>query len=361
MSGTDIDNLELSPEELQARLAERDELVAELTSRLEQAAEQLDRLKRMGADRGLRIGGGTLPPELVEQQRQLAEDLQQALEVWGDIQPGLMFSRIEMQLEEIRDLVVHAGSSGAMPASSAATIARTAEADLPPTADSAGDSAGEQTGKTGESGEDAAAAGLSTYEAFKAGLAPEEGTAEQQPPPTEAAGSAVGEITAEVEAAADADKEGSATADIPRVDPPEEIEADETDPERLWQAIEQRDSYIVYLSQRLRAAETAQRPVDRWSDLENAPEELADSLRNYEKQLDDMLRTAEVEISLERARLGREAAQLEQQKQLLEREKNRLGIRSGKEASEAEDGEEDVPKARTWWALFRRNEEEKEE
>ena len=89
---------------LEFQLQEKEQLIAALTERLEQAAEQLDRLRRSGADKALRTGGG-IPPELVEEQKQLVGDLQRVVQQWEDMQPGALLGRVEMQLGELRDLV----------------------------------------------------------------------------------------------------------------------------------------------------------------------------------------------------------------------------------------------------------------
>ena len=78
-------------------------MVAALTERLKQAAEQLDRNHRMGADRGLRLGGG-IPPEVIQTQKTLVEDLQRAVEQWEGMQAAATLGRIEIQISELRDL-----------------------------------------------------------------------------------------------------------------------------------------------------------------------------------------------------------------------------------------------------------------
>jgi hypothetical protein len=91
---------------------EKDGLITALTDRLEQAAEQLDRLRRSGADRGWRGGGGAgLPPELIQDQRTAIEDLKESIERWEGMQAGLTLGRMEMQLGELRDLVVALGAN----------------------------------------------------------------------------------------------------------------------------------------------------------------------------------------------------------------------------------------------------------
>ena len=87
-------------------LVQKDQLIQALTDQLEQAAEQLDRLQRAGADRkrgGLLGGGGS---GLTDEHRQTFDDLQRIVQQWEDLQAGLTLGRIEIQLSELRELVV---------------------------------------------------------------------------------------------------------------------------------------------------------------------------------------------------------------------------------------------------------------
>ena len=88
---------------LESKLRGKNELVAIPTERLKQTAEQLDRNHRMGADRGLRVGGG-IPPEVIQTQKTLDEDLQRAVEQWEGMQAAATLGRIEIQISELRDL-----------------------------------------------------------------------------------------------------------------------------------------------------------------------------------------------------------------------------------------------------------------
>jgi len=346
MPDTEQEYAHLNVEDLQARLADRERLVEELTSRLEQAAEQLDRLKRTGADRGGRAPAGPLPPELIEQQQSLTEELQAAVQSWEDMQPAALLSRIEEQLADLHtaimdrsaDMPAAVSDPGDRPESSPA--AETPPSEKPPS-------------------------GLSTYEAFKAGLISSADLGDV----TSSAESrksvpATDETSSEEDSAAEsADDRHAADADtatwkpaedIPPVKPPEDIDRDDADRNELLRALDQRDAYITYLIRRLRAAEAAPRLADHLSDAEHVPQELVESLKSYEHQLEETLRMAEVETSLERARLGREAAQLELQKQQLEREMKRLGMSSaGAQFSEdAEATGEAATPARKWWQIF---------
>jgi len=137
------------------QLREKERLVTALTERLEQAAEQLDRLRRTGVDKGRRpnVGGGGLPPELVEEHKTTLEDLKRVIARWEDIQAEGSLGRIETQISELRDLLVSSGTSlghgtSHLPASSAArerpaeaAPAKPAEAGAPRPAGKAGGNA----------------------------------------------------------------------------------------------------------------------------------------------------------------------------------------------------------------------------
>lgn len=82
---------------------ERDELIHELTQRLAAAAEKLDRLHRMGLDRGQRVGG--FPKEVVEEQGELVADLHRSVQMWEDMQSAAAFGRLEWQFSELREFV----------------------------------------------------------------------------------------------------------------------------------------------------------------------------------------------------------------------------------------------------------------
>lgn len=305
MAKTKSSNSKADTESLQARLADREQLVEELTSRLEQAAEQLDRFKRTGADRGGRIinGGGGLPASLVEQQQTLTEELQQAVRDWENMQPTVLLSRVEMQITELRDLMFERGDGMAVPAPTKETSSASASQLTKPSSTPT---------DNGSTNGDVDPSGMSLYEQFKAGLTGDEPPADESNAssvPTESAS----ESAPTAEAAA-----RPVEAEIPAVDPPEEIDLESADEEALREAVHQRDSYITYLLRRLRAKEVAAWPAGEWKDLEGVPGELAVRLEEYEKQLEELLRLAEVETSLERARLGREAAKLELERQQIQ-------------------------------------------
>jgi len=310
---------------LESQLQEKEQLVAALTERLEQAAEQLDRLHRSGADRAMRVGGG-IPPELVEEQKQLVEELQQAVQQWEDMQPGALLGRLEIQITEIRDML--AGQFDGAYALMASSERSPRESER-----STREEESPRRRRDGESR--SPASGSAAYEAIKAGLLGDDPPAEHDDEQeTEARDGEQAEETTSTEPT------GPEYEETLLADPPASIDVANAGVEELRHAVEERDSYILYLLQRLRNAES--RPVVRnnWSVLENVPAELRVRLEVLEKQLEQTLRTAEVELSLQRAKLGREEARIRLLDEHVQKELKRAGLTEEKleEGAEEEKG-----------------------
>ncbi|MFQ5733252.1 MAG: hypothetical protein ACE5KM_15025 [Planctomycetaceae bacterium] len=336
-NNVDLSEFEGDIEGLQARLADRESLVTELTKRLEQAAEQLDRLQRSGTRPNHLVGGGGSSPQLIEEQRALTEELQHAVRQWEEMQPATVLARLEMQVGEVRDLIVERLDRDALAALAAAVPSTPAgpAADQPAPA--------EDTGTTVDSPVEQPD-GLSAYEAFKAGLADSE-TAESPD--------------------ADSSSETSAPEEpavVPSTfDPPEPVDFDSAGPDELREACDQRDSYIAYLTSRLRAAESKTQPAGDWSDLEGVPDELRARLEESATALEESLRLHEVATSLERARLGREANRLESLDHQLRRRARNLGVDldgdgdGNEESPEDDPADEDTRNTRGWFGFGKKS------
>jgi chromosome segregation ATPase len=283
---------------LEAQLSDKEQIVAALTERLEQAAEQLDRLHRTGADRGMRIGG--LPPELVEQQQKLVEDLERAVQQWEEMQPGAFLNRLEAQLSDIQEGVRRL-ESGDGEVRSSHSGHRSEE---PPRSSS-------QSPK-------------SILDFMKASMGA----------PAEAAG-ADEAAAAEPGAAAE-----QVVCHIPLPsleDPPAPVDLAQASPEQLSSACEARDTYILYLLHRLRQIESLGHVPNSWAGLENAPEELRARLEDLEKRLQETLRLAEVELSLQRAKLAREEARIHSMDEQVQKELRRAREASDGQSTQGED------------------------
>lgn len=280
-------------EDLEAILAEKDHVVTALTVQLEEAAERIDRMQRMGHDRGPRSGGGGVPLEMIEEQKNIADNVQRFVLQWEESQPTAALARIEMQLSELRDLVVQSQEST-------------------------------HGGAVVEPKSDAGAGStLAGWEAMKANLlagSAEEGEADSEDPPME-------------------DDEA---IQLSTVAPPVPVEDGSSDVD-LRNAVAERDNYILWLQQSVRQAELRRRKALALAG--DTPEPLQHRLEELEHVYQEQRRLAEVEMSLERARLGREEMRLRQLEDVLQRELKRLGVQNagGGKPSEAE-----CPKNRRW-------------
>lgn len=286
--------------ELKARLKEKEELVSALTERLEQAAEQLDRIQRSGGDRAGRTGG-VLPLEMIEEQRSLTQNLQEVVTHWDESQPTEALERIEKHLIELRDLVSNQSGAGGFRTSASQQ------------------SLGSDRSET---------AGLSGYEALKASMLSENAGE------TPVIGAQSPEETA-VSSAIEEETEPVIHVELPEpdsIEPPEAIDSETSDLDVLRQAVDVRDKYIGYLISKLKASESRTGLKVDWEALNNAPEELQTRLQGLEERLEELLRLAEVELALERARLGREANRQEQLELQIKREMKKLGMSDGNDA-----------------------------
>jgi hypothetical protein len=311
-------------ETLEAQLAEREQLVTALTERLEQAAEQLDRLHRTGADRGVRSGIMGIPPELVQQQQKLVEDLQQAVQQWEDMQPGAFFGRLESQLTQIHDLVLNHGGGGPGQNPTDAAFSR-------------GESRYEQSPPRRNPSDSP----KSVLEFMKASLLAEEAPAPQDSSATEPESPRVAAVPAVLHIELPALQEA-----------PEPIDRQNGTREELIEACETRDAYVVYLLQRLRRIESMGHVPNSWAGLENLPEQLRERLEALEKRLEETLRLAEVELSLQRAKLAREEVRIRVIDEQLQKDLKR----ARQDAPSESDGKDDQSGSRWKRMLGRRGE-----
>jgi hypothetical protein len=294
-----MNELSVLPDDIQHHLEEKDRLIQALTDRLSDAAEQLDRHQRSGGNKGSRKGGPS--GELLEQQRSLIEKLSGVLELWEDVQPRDAFARLEARLDDLREQMESAGDA---PFMSRAAAAEAPESTTPHRAE-AGETKRPQSSPT------------SGWEALKAQLLESAGSDAEPPRPRTASPADDSPPIAQQFAA-----EAAAQIEFPTP-----IDLQIAAREELEQAIEIRDRYICYLTGRLRLEEQRTRETIDWEALNNAPDALRKALQALERDLEERLRIAEVDLSLERARLSRVQSRTEELQRQIER---RLQSRGGK-------------------------------
>jgi hypothetical protein len=287
---------------LTSELHEKEELIHALTAQLEQAVEQLDRIQREGGNRGGRGGGSSaVAGDFVEEQRYVNDRLNQWLDLWDQQQPFDLFARLEHRLEEI---VQRGVTAPAVP--SFGFESTPAEVKEP---------------------EDTAAA----WEEAKRQLLGDMSFGESAAAPT---------------VASIPDPPGC-PADLCYPSP---VELETAERVVLVDAVEVRDRYIAYLTQRLRALEM-QGPTN-WDALNNSPHDLRIRLEQLEADYREHLRREECDMALERARLAREQNRLKQDRHKLEVQARKLGLTEDVPGSTSSgEGDNDD---RSWRKMFGR-------
>jgi len=259
--------------DLEAELAQRNDLIAALTAQLEKAVNQLDRLRRAGADRA------PSAPARPGESSELASRLTSVLDDWSEFQPSLRIERIEHGIERILEMLDEQRISAAT-------------ASAPP-------------------------APQDYWEQAKTRLLAENPPEGNSPPVTAAA--------AMVEPPRiEPDSFPAALDELPSPVPgPAPVPAD-APPETLWDAIETRDQYIQYLITRMRTIESQKYLTGPVEQLFEKSGEQGKELQALDLLLRERLRQAEIAHSLERAVLARERAKLSQVRQHLEAELKRM-------------------------------------
>ena len=266
---------------LQQSLQEKEHLVTALTDRLEQAAEQLDRVRRTGGDRALRRGTGAgLPAELLEDHRAAIDDLKQTLTRWEEMQAGMTLGRLETQVSELRDLIVGRGSTGDLQGA---------------TPDRSNSSRERPSSK-------------SWWEQQKEAL-----LGGESPSPKE---TMTGEYLPQSTALAD--------LQIPEAPAPLNFENLVLDEARA--ALQERDAIITQLREQLLLAQAAETLAGHELGSVELPAGLRERLDLLEQQWQSKFRQVELDLSIERARLSREGAQVQSHRELIDKEMVRLGM-----------------------------------
>jgi hypothetical protein len=294
---------------LQAELVEKERLITALTDRLELAAEQLDRLRRSGADRGWR-GGGGVPADVIQDQRAAVEELKQIAARFDEMQAATTLGRLEMQVSELRDLVVSIGQG-------AATASPGRRGDAPQAATPPAHKA-----RPGGSWWDRQKAALLEDDPANTADAPDHVPTEQ-PAPTDLADDHAADSSSETSSEATANWQPLPFAELELPDLPAEPDWDELTLESACALLRERDALILELREPLAAAQMAGLLAQGLGRIEALPEPQQARLRHLEETWEARFRKHETELSIERARLAREqmtAKQLQEQlrKQLAE-------------------------------------------
>lgn len=362
--------------ELELALEEKEQLIVALTERLEQVAEQLDRRHRTGADRGMTISGGGVSQEVIEEQQKLAQDLHAVLELWQGMETDASLSRIELQISELKQVVekgFEAGPVAATPSTlvdylSSPTIESSPEEPESQVEEQASEqlepeeqsvSAPAENTPLAEDSSTADSEDASGWEAMKAKLLAGQGVdvstdlAKQTPPPSPPPAPPQEVPTESItenfstENAADTSQRTLSSYKPPLPEAPVEIHYELASKDQLMQAIKERDQYISQLIKRVREAETAVIPVN-WEQLNNAPKELLEKLQVLHHDLEHNLGLAEVEISIERARLSRTESMLQNREAQIRKKEKQMGLNQDREEEKVDDNSLDDEGKKSW-------------
>ncbi len=287
---------------LMDQMRSKDALVLQLTERLGAAAEELDRLQRSGADRRAGGGGpGASSRELMEQTGQLTSRVEEALDSWG--QTSNHYEVILQRLDEIAGCLSHStvveSKPGSKPAGGLFQAPGTAATSAKPTAPS---------GASAEPGQG------SYWEKMKASMA--DGSTPPPSPSSSSQGSAPSG-PAPIHIA-----EPVAIEEI--APPPAVIDVDTASIEELREAVATRDAYISTLITELRMANTLPELPQDLMNSGLAPDELLASLVDLETRLKTGVQRENLELAIERARMGRERVRMDQVKAQLEEQIKRI-------------------------------------
>lgn len=300
-------------EALKAEILGKEDLITALTDRLEQAAEQLDRLRRSGADRGWR-GGGGLPADVIQDQRAAVEELKQIAARFDEMQAATTLGRLEMQVTELRDLVVTLQQSPQRP--------ETGSPQRTPVF----------SGPAGASAFTASPPSGSWWDRQKAAMLGDD--------PPEESSQDNGSPADDLSAAGD-DGSGSETADqrivpdfsqfvfeIPSLPP--EPHWDELTLEHACALIRERDALLIQLREPLVQAQMANLFAQGFGSIAVLPDDLRTELSDLQDQWEARFRKHETELSIERARLAREQMQARQIQEQLRKQTNDAGATAGR-------------------------------
>lgn len=138
-------------------------------------------------------------------------------------------------------------------------------------------------------------------------------------------------------------------------EPPALVDFDTADPLTLIDAIRCRDEYIMRLLRRLSAPDSSTLLPD-WEKLNFVPEDMHRELIGLRDRLQEKLRVAEVDLSLQRAKLAREEAKLAVKAESLARQMKQLGLASDELAPPGHSREAPVtPQGRRWLQFLQRS------
>ena len=295
-------------QQLETRLADREQLVSILTNRLEQAADELDRIKRSGGVLSGSGADGGDAASLLAGHSEVAEKLDRFVNAWEERYEGPALRRMEAGIEELRERLEQAALHGNF-SSHDSTTSRF----------SLNDDDGAESNKQAESTLDSP-------------NQPEQEIPEEVPTRRP--------LDAPVRLVLISSDDVPDDLDVPL---PEPIDDEDASPPELRKAITDRDAYIRWLCHQMRDITGR---LEGWlSEVQAESDDATLHVRvdELEKVIHDQLRIAEIDVSIERAKLSRDQARLNEQAEQLTRERDQLA-----RAMNPNNSDDDTPMLRRW-------------
>lgn len=302
-------------QQLETRLADREQLVSILTERLEQAADELDRIKRSG---GVLSGSGANAGDtasLIAGHQEVAEKLDRFVDAWEERYEGPALRRLEAGIEELRERLEQATSHGHSSPDSSAVSRLFLN-------DEASRRSGIINQSTIESSDHAETEAL-----------------EEEP------AAARKTLDAPFRLVLISSDDVPDDLDVPL---PQPIDEGNAEPSELRKAVTTRDAYIRWLCHQIRNVTGR---LEGWlGEVQAGADDatLHKRIDEIEKVIHDQLRIAEIDVSIERARLSRDQARLNEQAEQLARERDQLA-----KAINPGINDEDSPMLRRWKKFIR--------
>ncbi len=279
--------------ELERRLAERNQLVEILTERLEKAADQIDRLQRSGGALKSDAPAG-LPPEFVNEHRDLAQRLETFHSAWEERYEGPSLRRIEASLAELAERFDELRSSS--PPESHSRTRSASTSGVTSFLDQFKDDENEQA-------EDAEVQTSSQNRTHGHGH-------------LSARPSSSGPNRIEIVLLTPEDVHLPENVPLPAA-----IDVEQATHGDLHDAVLQRDRYLNWLCQKVRTLASRLESWLRHFENEQKGTPSGEQFLELRQLIHSQLQVLEVELSIERAKLFREESRLEQEQERLTRER----------------------------------------
>lgn len=296
-------------QQLETRLADREQLVSILTDRLEQAADELDRIKRSGGVHSGSAADGGDAASLLAGHSEVSEKLDRFVDAWEERYEGPALRRMEAGIEELRERLEQAVLHGNFPGSESSVASYSG----------LGDSSSPLAVREEETLETTVLSELESAEDKVVARRP---------------------LDVPVRLVLFSSDDVPDDLDVPL---PEPIDEDVASEPELRKAVTDRDAYVRWLCQQMRHVTGRLEGWLKELQTESDDATLHKRVDEIEQLIHEQLRIAEIDISIERARLSRDQAKLKEQTDQLTREREQLA-----KALNPTDSDDDTPMLRRW-------------